>query len=423
MNLLEVNIDKNHEYTSNSNIIKIINNKKYEFVTEVIGFAGKPYSAYFGIVFLDENGLERDRKISWLNDFSGKKKEIRIIAQASSDKLLFIYRINTETPYKSDSKFSLLPFDIIKINESLLTDQVNFDNIINYSLPKPQELTNEEENILERNLVWLFGSPRSGTSWLGLQLLSFQTHSINEPHIDDHLGAERSGLTDNFVRWIDRRKWDPSYFFSDAHKETWQYYLRKLILYRIYSQVHDIYKKIIIKSPGSFGAADIILDCLPKSNMILLLRDGRDVVDSLLDARGHHGFMAKNGAPEIYKNQRFSFIEYRSKIWIELMKNLKKGYEHHPFNLRYKIRYEDLRRNTLEELRKIYKFLEIDIPERELQKIVEKYTFENLPDNIKGSGKFHRSATAGKWKENFTEKEIELINKIMGNTLKELGYF
>lgn len=34
---------------------------------------------------------------------------------------------------------------------------------------KKRELTPDEEEILEKNLVWLFSSPRSDSSWLGLQ--------------------------------------------------------------------------------------------------------------------------------------------------------------------------------------------------------------------------------------------------------------
>ena len=45
------------------------------------------------------------------------------------------------------------------------------------SSPRPNELTAEEESILEKNLVWVFGSARGGTTWLALQLMSYQTNS------------------------------------------------------------------------------------------------------------------------------------------------------------------------------------------------------------------------------------------------------
>jgi len=51
-----------------------------------------------------------------------------------------------------------------------------------------------------------------------------------------------------------------------------------------------------------------------------------------------------------------------------------------------------------------------------------RYSFENIPTDQKGKGKFARSASPGKWKENFNEEEQEVINDIMKETLKELGY-
>ena len=49
-------------------------------------------------------------------------------------------------------------------------------------------------------------------------------------------------------------------------------------------------------------------------------------------------------------------------------------------------------------------------------------TFTNKEYSLKGKGKFVRFASPGKWKENFTEKEIKTIQEIMGPTLTKLGY-
>ena len=48
-------------------------------------------------------------------------------------------------------------------------------------------LTNEQENILEKNMVWIFAPPRSGTTWLGSQLLVHPKNIIwFEPWIGFH---------------------------------------------------------------------------------------------------------------------------------------------------------------------------------------------------------------------------------------------
>ncbi len=86
------------------------------------------------------------------------------------------------------------------------------------------------------------------------------------------------------------------------------------------------------------------------------------------------------------------------------------------------VKYEELRKNTFETIFSIYKFLKIEISENDLNKIISKYSYENIPEDEKGQGKFVRFASPGKWKENFTNEEVDITNKIMGETLKSLGY-
>jgi len=104
------------------------------------------------------------------------------------------------------------------------------------------------------------------------------------------------------------------------------------------------------------------------------------------------------------------------------MELLMKTFEEHKENLRYLLRYEDLRKNTITELQKVYQFLEIEVDKETLTEIVNKYSFENIPQEEKGKREFRRFATPGMWKENFNEDEKMLINGIVKDTLKKLGY-
>ena len=108
------------------------------------------------------------------------------------------------------------------------------------------ELSEEQENILERNLVWIFGANRSGTTWLGRQLQLANNFILNEPLIGEHLGVSIRRL-DEMKRQYDINFKRDDYFFSAKYKKEWQFYLRKLILNRIYSQFQDLTKKVIVK--------------------------------------------------------------------------------------------------------------------------------------------------------------------------------
>jgi len=119
---------------------------------------------------------------------------------------------------------------------------------------------------------------------------------------------------------------------------------------------------------------------------------------------------------------RLHNIQNYAQNWVELMEDLMRAYNNHEENLRILVRYEDLRNNTVEELKKIYEFLQIEIKNEELEKLVLKYSFENIPAESKGQGKFTRFASPGKWKENLNEEEKNLMDSIMGKTLAQLHY-
>jgi len=285
-------------------------------------------------------------------------------------------------------------------------------------------LSTEEELILENNFVWVFADGRSGTTWLAKELLSQNTKYLDEPLIGLHLGR-LADFQSGFVRTIDVQKNRPNYFFSELYKDSWMYFLRILILNRIHNQFEDLSSKIIIKEPSGSIAADIVAKCLPKSKIIVMFRDGRDIIDSKIDANLSNGWEhleRKEFRLSINEQNRLKYILKQSRNWVHIVQTLKKTYNEHPKKLRYQLRYEDLLKDTLPELKKLYQFLGIDAKEEDLKEIINKYSFEKIPKNQKGKGTFRRFATPGMWKENFNEDEKKLIEKIMGETLRDLDY-
>jgi len=287
-----------------------------------------------------------------------------------------------------------------------------------------EELSAQDELILEKNIIWIFADRRSGTTWLAKELLSFIKNWMDEPLIGLHLG--RFEISDNgFKRILDLQADRENYFFSKKHKDNWQFFLRKLILNRIFHQFDDISNKIIIKEPTGSFTSDILAQCLPHSKIIILLRDGRDVIDSKIDAESPGGWEInekKGFRKEVTETNRQQHIRRFSQVWNGLIEILLKAYENHSPELRLLLKYEDLRVNTFQELKKIYQFLEVKIDDKEIQKIVNKFAFENIPQNERGKGKFKRFASPGMWKENFNDEEKSLLNNLIGETLKKLGY-
>jgi len=419
----ELSLEPNENCSYSAEEIPVKENKKYSISAEVVSFQGEAYSGYFGIVLYDFAKKPLGRRIKWLNDFSGVKKYQTILFQTPKgcESIRPIYRINIETPIKSKCRYQIQELNELKIREEDSNKKEDYELPSHYVLPKLAELSQEKETLLEKNLAWIFASPRSGTSWLGLQLLSYQTYAINEPRIGKHLGLLDTKIT-NVITDLDRFKFDPNYFFSQRYEKTWKYYLRKLILNRIYSQFPDLSKNIIIKEPNGSQAADIISEILPDSKIIILFRDGRDVIDSMLDARRPDAWgVTTFDVIPITPTTRLEIMERESKEWVYRMEKLMKIYSNHKEQYRLLVRYEDLRNNTLSELKKIYDFLEIKITFDDLQKIVNKFSYENIPNELKGTGKSVRFASPGRWK-NLSDEEKSMMQKIMGETLQKLGY-
>ena len=133
-------------------------------------------------------------------------------------------------------------------------------NLDNITKPKNSqyELTPEQEDILEKNLVWIFASPRSGTTWVAAELLSNYTHIMDEPYIGTHLAGPFNGIMGKDAdssysrreKMVKQHRSRDDYFFSNRYKDSWKHFARKLILNRIYAQFQDLEKKIIIKEPN-----------------------------------------------------------------------------------------------------------------------------------------------------------------------------
>ena len=79
------------------------------------------------------------------------------------------------------------------------------------------------------------------------------------------------------------------------------------------------------------------------------------------------------------------------------------------------VRYEELRADTLGEMRRIYSVL--GVPEEELRRAVKKHSWENVPEE-KGRGKFYRRGTPDGWKEDLTPKPVEVVERTTASLLE-----
>jgi hypothetical protein len=259
---------------------------------------------------------------------------------------------------------------------------------------------------------------------------------IDDPHIGHHLGVWRPiplawatakdppklGTLADFKR----KKRD--YLFSDRFRETWMPQLRDLISARFAAQAaQDIAASgidrpiVVVKEPGSH-AADTIMDLFPQSSLIFLLRDGRDVVDSWLDAYRDGSWATDEGAYPLDDTGRSALIRWQASVWLHRTEVVQETYARTDPNRRVLIRYEEMRADPGAALRKICATLGIGASGESLDGIAAANEFSRVPESHKGAGREIRRAEPGGWATHMSREEILEMHEILAEKLDELGY-
>ncbi len=437
--VVKVKVSKSKRLALNSTAFPVGGGRKYYVNIKVQGIEGEKYSAYLAVIMLDSKGKELDRRIRWLNDFSGELVSCSLVVQApdAASSAVVAYRINTELATPANWTGKITPADELVLEEASPEAAEDFDDITDAIAARAEAnmrpLTAAEEQRIEENMVWVFSSARSGSSWLTMKLLNHKDILLwNEPLIGTHLGCVAGRLVSPVTaeyrtpvdRTIDVYAGEPDYFFSSAYKSVWMPYFKRMVLQRLFCQhPESLHKVVVIKEPNGSQSADLISRLFPNSRLIFLLRDGRDIVDSVLDMHKKESWAKKwMELPALDAEMRRSVIINQSNSWSFLMTLLLSAYKNHEQTRRHMVVYEQLRYDTLEKLMGIYNFLGIPVDGKDLRRLVDKSSFEKTPQGEKGSGKVIRKAKPGGWKESFTEEEKRIMNTVMGEKLKELGY-
>jgi hypothetical protein len=287
----------------------------------------------------------------------------------------------------------------------------------------------------ENRLAWIFGSSRSGSTWLLKMLSDLEgVVPIDDPHHGHHLGVWRpiplawATCEDppELSTLLDLKAEEPGYFFAERYREAWWEPLRELIVARFEAQAADAGVEdpagaaaFVVKEPGSH-VAPLLAELFPRSKVIFLLRDGRDVVDSWLDAYRDGSWAIPGGAFPVDEEGRIPLIKWLSAVWAYRSRAVRKAYESRGADERVLIRYEDLRGETEACLTRICEMIGVD-PAR-VPEVVEGHRFEKVPRRARGPRRAVRQARPGGWRDNLGASEQEAMHAILGDALKEFGY-
>ncbi len=268
------------------------------------------------------------------------------------------------------------------------------------------------------NLVWIFGSARTGSTWLGAMMADVKGHTWwHEPmvgYLFGHLYFDRARA---------RRKDD--HFVLGGERELWLGPVRRFVLDSVETRFPGIGgdRYLVVKEPHGTLGAPVLLQALPESRMILLVRDPRDVISSKMDAarEGSWAEQAQKSRGQRKANASAdespdAFVKSQAKRYARLMDLAQQAFEAHegPKTL---VRYEDLLADPLGTMRRLYSEIGIPAGEGDLARVVERHAWKNIPEREKGKGKFYRKGSPGGWSEDLTPGQVEIVEGLTASVL------
>ncbi len=261
---------------------------------------------------------------------------------------------------------------------------------------------------------------------------------VNEPLIGQHLGPFFSDEPGIQARDLDSSDFTPvrylrdagQYFFAAEFREVWAPLLGSLMCARFHA--HATARPaavplpetfVVIKEPHGSQAADVIMEALPSSRLLFLLRDGRDVVDSELAAAAKGSWLGDvfPVVGGVGDDERLSFVEQSACKWLWRTEVVEQAYAAHP-GPKLLVRYEDMLAGAAGQLRRVFHWLGLELADADLDSLVQSQSFERLPAEHRGPDRIFRAAQPGLWRENLSREEQSVVERVIGPKLRELGY-
>jgi hypothetical protein len=287
------------------------------------------------------------------------------------------------------------------------------------ALPEPTSADGHSAGgVAPENMIWIFGTGRTGSTWLAAMMEEPEGHDVwFEPRVGTVFDPQRF-----------QRHGGKHFILASQYKDVWLRSIRNFILDGANARFPELAGEdggyLAVKEPGGSVGAGLIMEAMPESGMVLLIRDPRDVVASWLDATRKGGWQTRRRgeggrrAESLAETNPNAFVRRHADAYLQHVGSARRAYEAHE-GRKVVVRYEDLRADTLGTMKRMYGELDVPVEEARLAKVVEKHSWENIPEEEKGQGKFYRKATPEAWREDLTRRQVKTVERITAPLLEE----
>jgi len=292
---------------------------------------------------------------------------------------------------------------------------------------------------------FIIASPRSGTTWMSKMLNAHPDIFCVERRL---FGDYADLVFDEGVKKTRLRVTLDKYTNSLFQHHGFSNKVNKQLLKSFISTLQQEEKKhsgknIIVDkiTPYVNTAGNVIHqinDFFPKSKIIYLVRDGRDVLTSgvfhWFNKQSAHRELsdfekkrkniylnkAKESLPRFFQDKE---IEQWANEWVQPIRTIVEAKKKHQVKV---IRYEDLLVNTEAVLEDCLCFFFAKTPSKVVDKCLEEGSFEKMSagreKGVAVQNAHVRKGVSGDWKNYFTYEDGKLFQEIVGDTLIKFGY-
>jgi hypothetical protein len=284
------------------------------------------------------------------------------------------------------------------------------------ALPEPTSADGHSAGgVSPENMIWIFGTGRTGSTWLAAMMEEPEGHEVwFEPRVGTIFDPQRF-----------QRHGGKHFILASQYKDVWLRSIRNFILDGANARFPELAGGYLaVKEPGGSVGSGLIMEALPESGMVLLIRDPRDVVASWLDATRKGGWQTRRRgeggrrAESLAETKPNAFVRRHADAYLQHVGSARRAYEAHA-GRKVVVRYEDLRADTLGTMKHMYGELGVPVEEARLAEAVEKHSWESIPEEEKGQGKFYRKATPEAWREDLTRRQVKTVERITAPLLEE----